>query len=141
MTKLPDWEPDPGTETQTQDRVSRVAEVRRCRWCGRPVAENLRAGRPRRFCRDGCKQQAYLARKFAEAHGLDDDDVIVPRDRLEELQSRLYCLQAALEDVDKDLAVSAEPSDVAAALSWLQENARPLAGVWIEPRTVDDQGT
>lgn len=141
MTKLPDCEPDPETEGQTKDRVTRGSEVRRCRWCGRPVAENLRAGRPRRFCRDGCKQQAYLARKFAEAHGLDDDDVIVPRDRLEELQSRLYCLQAALEDVDKDLAVSAEPSDVVDALAWLQENARPLAGVWIEPRMVADPGT
>jgi hypothetical protein len=102
------------------------------------VAENPRAGRPRRFCRDGCKQQAYLARKLAESHGLDDDDVIVARVRLEELQSRLYCLQAALEDVDRDLAVSAEPSDVADALAWLQENARPLAEVWIEPRTASD---
>ena len=34
-------------------------------------------GRPRRFCRDGCRQQAYLARKLASSHGLGDDDVIV----------------------------------------------------------------
>ncbi|CAM8625134.1 hypothetical protein MCETE7_00286 [Acidimicrobiia bacterium] len=141
MTKLPDCDPSLETGAKSPARDARAVEVRRCRWCGRPVAENLRAGRPRRFCRDGCKQQAYLARKFAEAHGLDDDDVIVPRDRLEELQSRLYCLQAALEDVDRDLAVSADPSDLADALSWLQENARPLAGVWIEPRTVANPGS
>ena len=92
-------------------------------------------GRPRRFCRPGCRQQAFLARKLASAHGLDDDDVIVSRDALEELQSRLYCLQAALEDVERDLDRSAEPADVAEALAWLRENAAPLASAWIEPRT------
>ena len=64
--------------------------------------------------------------------------MIVSRDALEELQSRLYCLQAALEDVDRDLAASSEPSDVAEALSWLAENARPLATTWIEPRTAHE---
>lgn len=94
-------------------------------------------GRPRQFCRDGCRQQAYLARKLAAAHGLGDDDVIVSREALEELQSRLYCLQAALEDVERDLERSSEPSDVAEALVWLRENAEPLASAWIEPRTAD----
>ena len=63
--------------------------------------------------------------------------MIVDRAVLEELQSRLYCLQAALEDVDRDLATSKEPSDVAEALAWLTENARPLAEMWVEPRTAD----
>lgn len=53
---------------------------------------------------------------------------------LEELQGALYCLQAAVEDVDRDLAASSEPGDVADALRWLLENARPLAAAWIEPR-------
>jgi hypothetical protein len=92
-------------------------------------------GRPRRYCRHGCRQAAHLARKLAAAHGLGDDDVIVSRTTLDDLQSRLYCLQAALEDVDRDLEVSSEPDDVAAALRWLLDNARPLAEVWVEPRT------
>jgi len=62
----------------------------------------------------------------------------VSRDALEDLQSRLYCLQAALEDVDRDLAASSEPGDVAEALGWLAENARPLATTWIEPRTAHE---
>ncbi len=78
-----------------------------------------------------------MARKLATAHGLADGDVIVARDALDDLQSRLYCLQAALEDVDRDLASSSAPADVADALRWLLDNARPLAEVWIEPRTVD----
>ncbi len=60
---------------------------------------------------------------------------MVGRTALEELQSRLYCLQAALEDIDRDLAVAAEPTDVAEALAWLRENAEPLAQIWVEPRT------
>ena len=76
-----------------------------------------------------------MARKLADSHGLGDDDVIVSRERLEELQGSLYALQAALEDIERDLADSSEPADVAEALSWLRENAEPLRAVWIEPRT------
>jgi hypothetical protein len=92
-------------------------------------------GRPRRFCRQGCRQQAHLARKLAAAHGLGDDDVIISRAHLEELQGALYCLQAAIEDVDRDLAASSTPREVHDALRWLLDNARPVAELWIEPRT------
>lgn len=108
-----------------------------CRWCGRSFALATGPGRPKRYCRQGCRQAAHLARKLAAAHGLGDDDVIVSREVLEDLQGRLYCLQAALEDVDRDLAASSEPDDVAEALRWLLENARPVAEVWVEPRMAE----
>lgn len=76
-----------------------------------------------------------MARKLAAAHGLGDDDLIVSRVALEDLQSRLYCLQAAIEDVERDLQRSSELVDLQEALAWLLENARPVAEVWIEPRT------
>lgn len=75
-----------------------------------------------------------MARKFAEAHGLGDDDVIVSRTSLEELQSALYCLEAALEDVRRDLAASNTDQDVREAFEWLCENAEPVARIWVEPR-------
>jgi len=78
-----------------------------------------------------------MARKLAGLHGLGDDDLIVSRTQLEEMQSRLYCLQAALEDIDRDLAVSDGPDDQREALAWLRENAEPVARLWIEPRTTD----
>jgi len=78
-----------------------------------------------------------MARKLAAGHGLGDDDLIVSSADLEELQSRLYCLQAALEDIDRDLAVSDGPDDVREALGWLRENARPAASMWIEPRSTE----
>lgn len=75
-----------------------------------------------------------MARKLAESHGLAVDDVIVDRVVLEEFQGLLYCLQAALEDVERDLAASNRPKDVAEALAWLRENAEPLARARLEPR-------
>jgi len=124
-----------GGARRARPRGDAPARTERCRWCGRAFVAHAGRGRPRQFCRPGCRQQAYLSRRLAGAHGLGDADVIVDREALEELQSRLYCLQAALEDVDRDLAASAEPTDLADALGWLIENARPLAESWIEPRT------
>lgn len=77
-----------------------------------------------------------MARKLAESHGLAEDDVIVGREALDALQGALYCLQAAIEDVDADLGEAGDdPAEVRRALDWLLENARPAASVWIEPRT------
>ena len=78
-----------------------------------------------------------MARKLADAYGLAPGDVIVGRAALEDLQGALYCLQAAIEDVDRDLADARTKGDLEDALRWLLDNARPLAGVWIEPRTSD----
>lgn len=78
-----------------------------------------------------------MARKLAQHHGLGDDDVIVDRTKLEELQGALYCLQAALEDTDRDLAGKPSAREVREALDWLVVNARPVADLWIEPRTAD----
>lgn len=75
-----------------------------------------------------------MARKLAESHGLGEQDVIIDREVLEEFQGLLYCLQAALEDVERDLAVSSRARDVAEALAWLRENAEPLARMRLEPR-------
>ena len=76
-----------------------------------------------------------MARRLAGAHGLGDDDVVLRRGDLEQLQGALYCLQAAIEDVDRDLASASTKQDVQDALRWLLDNARPLADTWIEPRT------
>ncbi len=132
MTKLVD-------DRDPIDARVRTEPKNRCRWCGRELPNSEGPGRPRRYCRQGCRQQAHIARKFAELHGLGDDDVIVSRAVLEELQDGLYCLTAALEDVDRDLAVSSEPQDIQEALRWLQRNATDVARIWLEPRAVDSR--
>jgi hypothetical protein len=75
-----------------------------------------------------------MARKLAQSHGLSDDDVIIGREALEELQGLLYCLQAAVEDVQRDLLSASGPADISEALAWLLENAEPLAAARFEPR-------
>ena len=107
----------------------------RCAWCSRPLGGSVGRGRPRRYCRRGCRQRAYEARLRSAEMDLAEDDVIVGRAQLDELASALYCLQTALEDVDRDLAAAGEdPVEVRLALGWLLDNARPLASLWIEPR-------
>ena len=76
-----------------------------------------------------------MARKLATSHGLGDDDVIVERRRLEDLHDALYCLQAAIGDVEADLAAGATPDEIRSALSWLLDNAKPAAACWLEPRS------
>ena len=112
--------------------------VERCRWCGRPLLDKARTGRPRRFCKPGCRQQAHLARKLAAAHGLDDDDVIVGRDRLEAMHDAQYLLQAAIEDVEHDLAGKPTAKEVRSALDWLLDNAREAATTRVEPKAAPE---
>ena len=114
--------------------MTKLSMGERCRWCGRILPERTGTGRPRRYCRAGCRQQAHMARKFAAAHGLGDDDVIVDRHQLEEVQDALYCLQAAIEDVDGDLQGKPTAAEVRTALGWLLDNARPAADLRIEPK-------
>lgn len=76
-----------------------------------------------------------MARRQSGALELAADDVVVSRAGLDELAGALYCLTAALDDVDADLADAGDdPREVRMALDWLVDNARPLAGLWLEPR-------
>ncbi len=106
----------------------------RCRWCGRPLPTPAATGRPRRYCRAGCRQQAHLARKFAHAHGLSDDEVVVDRQQFEQLGDLVYLLEAAIEDVEADLTGSPSAREVRSALDWLLDNARPVVQFRVEPK-------
>lgn len=90
-------------------------------------------GRKRRYCRAACRQQAYLARKLAAAHELADDEVIVKRDDLVELQDALYALGSALEDVAGDVDEARTMADLRRALDWLVSQAEPATLLWISP--------
>ena len=47
------------------------------------------------------------------------------------MHDRLYALEAAIEDAERDLAESAEPSadDYSEALAWVLEAARPVVSL------------
>jgi hypothetical protein len=58
--------------------------------------------------------------------GLSEHELIVARRELDGLYDRLYMLEAAIEDVDRDLADSPTPADYQDAVAWLLDAARPL---------------
>lgn len=99
----------------------------RCRWCRRPYDRKSGPGRPQEFCKRSCRQRDYEARLAASAYGLDEADLILARRHVDRLRDDVYVLQCAIEDIDRDLAVSSEPDDVREALRWLLDAARPLA--------------
>jgi Lon protease-like protein len=83
-------------------------------------------GRPRRFCRASCRQADYVARQRRHEAGLSEAELIVARAELEELRDRIYMLEAAVEDVERDRLEAASPQELAEALQWLLEAARPV---------------
>lgn len=99
---------------------------RRCRYCRRPLPAPARTGRPREFCRPSCRQQEYLRRQRAADAGLAEHELVVTRAELDELHDLLYVLEAAVEDVDRDLAGTPSAAEVRQALDWLLDAARPL---------------
>lgn len=70
----------------------------------------------------------YQRRRRAKELGLSESELVVARAELEELRDALYVLEAAVEDVERDLAgdASQDPGEVRRALDWLLDAARPL---------------
>ncbi|MFP4512380.1 MAG: hypothetical protein ACLFRV_05470 [Acidimicrobiales bacterium] len=108
---------------------------RLCRWCQRTLPTRSGPGRPRRYCSQSCRQQAFLARKLADAHGLGDDEVIVARADLEAVQDRVALLGQAIDDIERDRRQGG--GDDAEAYTWLLEHAREVANTRIEPAWTD----
>lgn len=86
------------------------------------------AGRPPEFCRRSCRQRDYEARRRAGELGLTENELVMTRLELEQLRDALYVLEAAVEDVERDLA-AAEDDDAGElrhAVDWLLQAVRPL---------------
>jgi hypothetical protein len=82
--------------------LRRPAAVRHCGWCGSRLPEDnreSRAGRPRRYCCQSCRQRAYERRSAVQRGGLPEDAVVLSAAELADLQDRLFQLRCAAEDV------------------------------------------
>src|SRR5688572_434933 len=97
---------------------SSAAEV--CGWCRRSLPERRGPGRPRRFCRQACRQAAYVAGRRRDELGLSEEELIVARRSLDELRDQIYVLEAAVEDVERDLS-DGDPTaqELQEAVQWL----------------------
>ena len=119
------------TKAANADGDERGAGVtsRRCRWCARPFdVVPGRPGRPKEYCRRSCRQRDYEARRQSAALGLGEGQIVVARADVDALHDRLYELDSAIEDVERDLAAAGSPTteDYREALDWLLATARPL---------------
>lgn len=117
-------------------QASPQATTRRCRWCGRPFDVVAGPGRPREYCRRSCRQRDYEARRRSAELGLGDGQLVVARAELDALHDRLYELEAAIEDVERDLAATDPPglADYREAIDWLLAVARPLTSLRVGER-------
>ena len=98
----------------------------RCRWCGRKLTKGEGRGRPREFCTQACRQKDYIARLRARDAGLSEAELVITREELAALHDQLYVLEAAIEDVERDLSRSSTKQDYVEAVAWLLDAARPL---------------
>jgi hypothetical protein len=104
-----------------------VTESGRCQWCGRKLPARAGPGRPRQFCRQSCKQRDYEQRKRAAELGLSEGELVMTRSELDDLRDALYVVEAAVEDVERDLETAGDdPDEVRRALDWLLDAVRPL---------------
>jgi hypothetical protein len=84
-------------------------------------------GRPAQYCRRSCRQREYEANRRSKELGLGETELVMARSELDQLRDALYVLEAAVEDVDRDLEESGgDPQEVRRSLDWLLTAARPL---------------
>lgn len=84
-----------------------------CAWCGKEIPVNHGRGRKRKYCGPSCKQRAYEQRTMLAGTSIDDDAVILNRNRVAEVRDRLYALRCAAEDIRTASAEGASADDLA----------------------------
>ena len=67
-----------------------------------------------------------MRRLRATEVGLAEDELVVTRRELDELHDLLYVLEAAVEDVERDLTEATTMREMQDAARWLLDAARPL---------------
>ena len=111
--------------------MTESSEERRCGWCRRVLPVRAGPGRPQVFCRQACRQASYVAGRRRDELGLSESELIVTRQALDELRDKLYVLEAAIEDVERDLADAESEQDLRDALAWILAAARPLGSATV----------
>jgi hypothetical protein len=67
------------------------------------LVESSGAGRPRRYCKQACRQRDYEARRRAAELGLGEHELVVTRAELETIRDRLFVLERTVDDAETDL--------------------------------------
>ncbi|WP_231598905.1 hypothetical protein [Corynebacterium occultum] len=92
-----------------------------CAWCGKDIHNHPR-GRPRKYCRQSCKQRAYEQRNKVSGTGIPAEAVIIQPERLAVLKDSLFELRCAAEDIATAAEEGAESAEI-------RELCRELVGL------------
>lgn len=72
----------------------------------------------------------YESRRRSAELGLSESELVMARSELDQLRDALYVVEAAVEDVDRDLAAAGDDQDeVRRSLDWLLLAVRPLLAI------------
>ena len=69
-------------------------------------------GRPAKYCRRSCRQRQFEARSKAAGAGLSDDELVVARNELDDLNDRLYEIRLLCEEARIQAQDRWDPSEV-----------------------------
>ena len=83
-------------------------------------------GRPKLFCSQRCRQWDWVSRQRAADLALGGDEIVIRREELDRLHDDLYMLACAVEDIERDLDSKPSNRELADALDWLLQAAKPL---------------
>lgn len=112
--------------TESEAPEASGGAVTHCRWCRRVVARTPGPGRPKKFCSQRCRQWDWVSQRRAADLALGVDEIVVRRDELDRLHDDLYVLACAIEDVERDLDAKPSSRELADALQWIIDAAKPL---------------
>nr|MDQ3579572.1 hypothetical protein [Actinomycetota bacterium] len=112
--------------TRLVEPVRRRDEPKHCGWCGRQLPGDERAGRPRRYCAQSCRQRAYERRTAVQRGGLPEDAVVLSAAELADLQDRLFQLRCAAEDIVTAAADGATPDELRTMAEEIKISAKGL---------------
>ena len=76
-----------------------------------------------------------MAKQRANELQLNENELVITRSELNALRDQIYVLKCAIDDVERDLDPSVDPTtrDFRAALRWLLEAAKPVVAEPLRP--------
>nr|MBU6203234.1 hypothetical protein [Acidobacteriota bacterium] len=76
-----------------------------------------------------------MAKQRASELQLNENELVMTRSELNALRDQIYVLKCAIDDVERDLDPSVDPTtrDFRAALRWLLEAAKPVVAEPLRP--------
>lgn len=69
-------------------------------------------GRPALYCRRSCRQRAFEARRRGQDLGASDDELVIARNELDDVNDRLFEITVAARDAQVQLDDGLDPLTV-----------------------------